>query len=58
LAQKLNLETALSNGNDHARLRASIGCGPGAETRALMARAIIGGTVLSTLVTLVLVPVF
>ena len=37
---------------------AAIGVGPGAETRAPMARAIIGGIVLSTLVTLVLVPVF
>jgi HAE1 family hydrophobic/amphiphilic exporter-1 len=37
---------------------ASIGWGPGAETRAPMARAIIGGIVLSTLITLVLVPVF
>jgi multidrug efflux pump subunit AcrB len=37
---------------------AAIGLGPGAETRAPMARAIIGGIVLSTLVTLVLVPVF
>ena len=39
-------------------LPAAIGYGPGAETRAPMARAIIGGMVLSTLVTLVLVPVF
>ena len=37
---------------------AAVGLGPGAETRAPMARAIIGGIVLSTLVTLVLVPVF
>ncbi|GEM_PF-48864 len=37
---------------------ASIGWGPGAETRAPMARAIIGGILLSTLITLVLVPVF
>jgi len=37
---------------------AAIGLGPGAETRAPMARAIIGGIVLSTLVTLYLVPVF
>src|SRR5581483_3770204 len=37
---------------------AAIGLGPGAETRSPMARAIIGGIVLSTLVTLVLVPVF
>ncbi|MCS6852939.1 MAG: efflux RND transporter permease subunit [Gemmataceae bacterium] len=37
---------------------AALGLGPGAETRAPMARAIIGGIVLSTLVTLLLVPVF
>jgi HAE1 family hydrophobic/amphiphilic exporter-1 len=37
---------------------AAIGLGPGAETRAPMARSIIGGIVLSTLITLVLVPVF
>jgi multidrug efflux pump subunit AcrB len=37
---------------------AAIGFGPGAETRAPMARGIIGGIVLSTLVTLVMVPVF
>jgi HAE1 family hydrophobic/amphiphilic exporter-1 len=37
---------------------AAIGLGPGAETRAPMARGIIGGIVLSTLVTLILVPVF
>jgi HAE1 family hydrophobic/amphiphilic exporter-1 len=37
---------------------AAIGVGPGAETRAPMARGIIGGIILSTLVTLVLVPVF
>jgi HAE1 family hydrophobic/amphiphilic exporter-1 len=37
---------------------AAFGWGPGAETRAPMARGIIGGIVLSTLVTLVLVPVF
>jgi HAE1 family hydrophobic/amphiphilic exporter-1 len=37
---------------------AAMGWGPGAETRAPMARGIIGGIVLSTLVTLVLVPVF
>src|SRR5439155_26083590 len=34
---------------------AALGLGPGAETRAPMARGIIGGNVLSTLVTLVLV---
>lgn len=37
---------------------AAIGWGPGAETRAPMARGIIGGIVLSTLITLILVPVF
>ncbi len=37
---------------------AALGMGPGAETRAPMARGIIGGIVLSTLVTLILVPVF
>jgi multidrug efflux pump subunit AcrB len=37
---------------------AAIGLGPGAETRSPMARGIIGGIVLSTLVTLILVPVF
>ncbi len=37
---------------------AAIGWGPGAETRAPMARGIIGGIVLSTLITLVLVPIF
>ena len=37
---------------------AALGLGPGAETRAPMARGIIGGIVLSTLVTLLLVPVF
>src|SRR5262249_20242929 len=37
---------------------AAVGWGRGAETRAPMARGIIGGIVLSTLVTLVLVPVF
>jgi multidrug efflux pump subunit AcrB len=37
---------------------AALGWGPGAETRAPMARSIIGGIVLSTLVTLVIVPVF
>jgi multidrug efflux pump subunit AcrB len=39
-------------------LPAAVGLGPGAETRAPMARGIIGGIVLSTLVTLILVPVF
>jgi Cu/Ag efflux pump CusA len=37
---------------------AALGLGPGAETRAPMARGIIGGIILSTLVTLILVPVF
>src|SRR5262245_18182256 len=37
---------------------AALGFGPCAETRAPMARGIIGGIVLSTLVTLVMVPVF
>lgn len=37
---------------------AAIGLGPGAETRAPMARGVIGGILLSTLVTLVFVPVF
>ena len=37
---------------------AAFGYGPGAETRAPMARAIIGGIIVSTLVTLILVPVF
>jgi multidrug efflux pump subunit AcrB len=37
---------------------AALGIGPGAETRAPMARGIIGGIVLSTLITLVQVPVF
>ena len=36
----------------------ALGLGPGAETRAPMARSIIGGIVLSTAVTLVVVPVF
>jgi len=36
----------------------ALGLGPGAETRAPLARSIIGGIVLSTLVTLVIVPVF
>jgi multidrug efflux pump subunit AcrB len=37
---------------------AALGYGPGAETRSPMARGIIGGIVLSTLVTLIMVPVF
>src|SRR5262249_57687595 len=36
----------------------AMGLGPGAETRAPLARSIIGGIVLSTLVTLIIVPVF
>src|SRR5438067_5819740 len=36
----------------------AMGYGPGAETRAPLARSIIGGMFLSTLVTLVIVPVF
>src|SRR5262249_11137493 len=36
----------------------AIGVGPGAETRAPLARSIIGGSILSTLVTLLIVPVF
>jgi HAE1 family hydrophobic/amphiphilic exporter-1 len=41
-----------------AAVPAAIGIGSGAETRAPMARAIIGGILVSTLVTLILVPVF
>jgi multidrug efflux pump len=41
-----------------AAIPAAVGIGPGAETRAPMARGIIGGILLSTLVTLILVPVF
>jgi len=36
----------------------AIGVGAGAETRAPLARSIIGGSILSTLITLVIVPVF
>jgi HAE1 family hydrophobic/amphiphilic exporter-1 len=36
----------------------AMGFGPGAETRAPLARSIIGGVVLSTLVTLIIVPLF
>jgi multidrug efflux pump subunit AcrB len=36
----------------------ALGLGPGAETRAPLARSIIGGSLLSTAVTLVIVPVF
>jgi HAE1 family hydrophobic/amphiphilic exporter-1 len=41
-----------------AALPLGLGIGPGAETRAPLARSIIGGIVLSTLVTLVIVPCF
>jgi multidrug efflux pump subunit AcrB len=41
-----------------AAVPAAVGIGSGAETRAPMARAIIGGILVSTLVTLILVPVF
>jgi Cu/Ag efflux pump CusA len=36
----------------------ALGFGPGAETRAPLARSIIGGIMLSTLVTLIIVPIF
>jgi hypothetical protein len=36
----------------------AMGLGPGAETRAPLARSIIGGIFLSTLITIVVVPVF
>ena len=36
----------------------AIGFGPGSETRAPLARGVIGGIVLSTLITLIVVPVF
>ncbi len=36
----------------------AVGFGPGAETRAPLARSIIGGSLLSTLVTLIIVPLF
>lgn len=36
----------------------ALGYGPGAETRAPLARSIIGGIILSTLVTLIIVPIF
>lgn len=41
-----------------AALPLAMGLGPGAETRAPMARSIIGGIALSTLVTLIIVPIF
>ncbi|HXG11579.1 MAG TPA: efflux RND transporter permease subunit [Gemmataceae bacterium] len=41
-----------------AALPLALGVGPGAETRAPLARSIIGGIFLSTLVTLIIVPVF
>src|SRR5262249_51657562 len=36
----------------------ALGFGPGAETRAPLARSIIGGILLSTMVTLIIVPIF
>src|SRR5262249_39803874 len=36
----------------------ALGIGPGAETRAPLARSIIGGILLSTMITLVIVPIF
>jgi HAE1 family hydrophobic/amphiphilic exporter-1 len=36
----------------------AVGFGPGAETRAPLARSIIGGSLLSTMVTLIIVPLF
>jgi multidrug efflux pump subunit AcrB len=41
-----------------AAIPLATGYGPGAETRAPLARSIIGGIILSTLVTLVIVPIF
>ena len=41
-----------------AAIPLAMGLGPGAETRAPLARSIIGGIILSTLVTLIIVPVF
>ncbi|MCS7045153.1 MAG: efflux RND transporter permease subunit [Gemmataceae bacterium] len=41
-----------------AALPLALGLGPGAETRAPLARSIIGGITLSTLVTLIIVPIF
>src|SRR5207248_225212 len=41
-----------------AAIPQALGFGSGAETRAPLARSIIGGIVLSTLVTLIIVPVF
>jgi multidrug efflux pump subunit AcrB len=41
-----------------AALPLAFGVGPGAETRAPLARSIIGGIILSTLVTLIIVPIF
>jgi HAE1 family hydrophobic/amphiphilic exporter-1 len=40
-----------------AAIPLSMGLGPGAETRAPLARSIIGGIVLSTLITLIIVPI-
>jgi HAE1 family hydrophobic/amphiphilic exporter-1 len=41
-----------------AAIPLALGLGPGAETRSPLARSIIGGILLSTLVTLVIVPIF
>jgi HAE1 family hydrophobic/amphiphilic exporter-1 len=41
-----------------AAIPLAFGIGPGAETRAPLARSIIGGSILSTLVTLIVVPLF
>ncbi len=41
-----------------AAIPLAMGFGPGAETRAPLARSIIGGILLSTLVTLIVVPIF
>ncbi|MCI0742621.1 MAG: efflux RND transporter permease subunit [Gemmataceae bacterium] len=41
-----------------AAIPLAMGVGPGAETRAPLARSIIGGIILSTMVTLVIVPLF
>lgn len=41
-----------------AAIPLAMGLGPGAETRAPLARSIIGGIILSTMVTLIVVPIF
>jgi HAE1 family hydrophobic/amphiphilic exporter-1 len=41
-----------------AAIPLALGYGPGAETRATLARSIIGGIALSTLITLIIVPIF